>query len=81
MSKSCIVNGKTTTIGMNVSHSKRRTKRLVKANLLKKRLLNPASGRVVTVIVSARGLRTLKKWDREGKSYDLVEMKRLNALV
>ncbi len=81
MSKSCIVNGKTTTTGMNVSHSKRRTKRLVKANLLKKRLLNPASGRVVTVIVSARGLRTLKKWDREGKSYDLVEMKRLNALV
>ena len=66
---------------MNVSHSKRRTKRLIKANLLKKRLLNPASGRVVTVIVSARGLRTLKKWDREGKSYDLVEMKRLNALV
>ncbi|HLD20944.1 MAG TPA: 50S ribosomal protein L28 [Patescibacteria group bacterium] len=81
MSKSCIVNGKTTTTGMNVSHSKRRTKRLVKANLLKKRLVNPASGRVVTVVVSARGLRTLKKWDREGKSYDLVEMKRLNALI
>lgn len=81
MSKSCIVNGKTTTTGMNVSHSKRHTKRQLKANLLKKRLVNPATGRIVTVVVSARGLRTLKKWDREGKPYDLAAMKKAEALA
>ena len=76
MAKSCIVTGKKTTTGFNVSHSKQKTKRKLKANLHKKRLLNPATGKIVTVIISSRGLRTLKKWDREGKTYDLAQLKK-----
>ena len=76
MPKQCLITGKKVITGNNVSHSKRRTKRKIHANLLKRRLLNPATGRYVTVTISARGLRTLKKWDREGKVYNLAEMKR-----
>ena len=76
MSKQCIVTGKKTTFGNNVSHSKRRTRKKILANLQKKKLLNPATGRKVTVIISNRGLRTLKKWDREGKVYNLTDLKK-----
>jgi large subunit ribosomal protein L28 len=73
MNQSCIVTGKKTTTGFHVSHSHVRVKRKLRANLQKRRLVNPATGRMVRVVVSARGLRTLKKWDREGKKYDLSE--------
>jgi len=75
MPKQCIVTGKKVATGNNVSHSKRRTKRKLQANLHKKTLRNPATGRLVTAWISTRGLRTLKKWDREGKKYDLSELK------
>jgi large subunit ribosomal protein L28 len=75
MGKVCSVTGKKPLTGNNVSHSKRRTKRRQLPNLQKKRLLNPATGKVETIIVSARGLRTLAKWKSEGKKYDLREMK------
>jgi len=47
----------------------------------KKRLVNPATGRTVTVMITTRGLRTLKKWDREGKTYDLVALKKAEKLI
>jgi len=75
MAKSCAVTGKTGLTGNNVSHSKRKTKRVQKANLQKKRLLNPATGLIETILISARGLRTLAKWDKEGKVYDLKNLK------
>ncbi len=75
MSKFCIVTAKKTTFGYNVSHAKNKTKRKVFANLQKKTLVNPASGRKVTVTISNNGLRTLKKWAREGKTYDLTKLK------
>jgi large subunit ribosomal protein L28 len=81
MSKSCIVTGKKTTTGNNVSHSNVKTKRKLKPNLQKKRLKNPASGRIVTICISTRGLRTLKKWDREGKSYDLTKLNKQGTLT
>ncbi|HBY74225.1 MAG TPA: 50S ribosomal protein L28 [Candidatus Kerfeldbacteria bacterium] len=71
MSKQCIVTKKSSVIGYNVSHSKRRTKRWVHPNLQKHRLLNPATGHYVTAVVSASGLRTLAKWDKAGRKYDL----------
>lgn len=74
MSKLCIVTGKKTTTGNNVSHSNNKTKRKIKPNLQKKRLVNPATGEIVTVTISTRGLKTLKKWDREGKAYDLTKL-------
>ncbi len=35
----------------------------------------------MTVMISTRGLRTLKKWDREGKPYDLGALKKTQALA
>ena len=81
MPKSCLITGKKTTVGNHVSHSNVKAKRKLFANLHKKRLSNPATGRMVTVVISTRGLRTLKKWDREGKVYDLAKMKKLAALL
>ncbi|MBI4714286.1 50S ribosomal protein L28 [Candidatus Uhrbacteria bacterium] len=81
MSKSCLITGKKTTVGMHVSHSKRRVRRKLFANLQTRRLLNPATGRMVMVTISNRGLRTLKKWDREGKKYDLAALKKAEKVA
>ncbi|MBI5370113.1 50S ribosomal protein L28 [Candidatus Uhrbacteria bacterium] len=81
MSKSCIITGKKTTVGNWVSHSKRHVKRKMFANLQTRRLLNPPTGRMVEVTISNRGLRTLKKWDREGKTYDLAKIKKAGGLA
>lgn len=75
MSKSCVITGKKTTTGFNVSHSNIKTKRKLFPNLQKKRLKDPASGKTITVTISTRGLKTLRKWDREGKAYDLTALK------
>jgi large subunit ribosomal protein L28 len=75
MAKSCIITGKSVTKGYKVSHSNRRVKRTFTPNLHKKRMRNPATGRMVTVMISARGLRTLEKWMAEGRSVDLTAMK------
>ncbi|MEK7452507.1 MAG: 50S ribosomal protein L28 [Patescibacteria group bacterium] len=80
MAKSCVLTGKKTTTGFHVSHSNVHVKRKLKPNLQKRRLLNPRSGRTVTVVISTSGLRTLKKWDREGKKYDLAEIKKVAAM-
>ncbi|KKW45070.1 MAG: 50S ribosomal protein L28 [Parcubacteria group bacterium GW2011_GWA2_56_7] len=74
MANECIITGKKTVSGNNVSHSKRRTKRTFKPNLQKKTVMNPATGRPVKVTVSVRGLRMLKKWMREGKKVDLTNL-------
>jgi len=76
MSRVCQLTGKKPLTGNNVSHSKRRTKMRQKPNLQTKRLLNPATGKMVKVKISARGLKTLAKWRKEGKKYDL---RKLNA--
>ncbi|MBI4592246.1 50S ribosomal protein L28 [Candidatus Uhrbacteria bacterium] len=81
MSKSCIITGKKTSTGQLVSHSNVKVKRKLFPNLQKKRLVNPKDGKKLTIIISARGLRTLKKWDREGKKYDLSSLKKAQALV
>ncbi len=74
MAKPCIVTGKTRSVGNNVSHSNQKTKRVLRPNVTKRRLLNPATGKMTAVTISARGLRTLKKWQTEGKAYDLRTM-------
>lgn len=71
MSNQCIITKKTSVVGYNVSHSKRRTKRRVYPNVQKHRLLNPATGKYISVTISASGLRTLAKWDKAGRKYDL----------
>lgn len=75
MSRICKVTGKKPLTGNNVSHSKVKTKRRQKPNLQKRRLLNPATGKMETLVISTRGMRTLAKWIREGKTYDLRDLK------
>ncbi|MDR1071869.1 MAG: 50S ribosomal protein L28 [Rickettsiales bacterium] len=61
MSKHCQVTGKKTEVGMNVSHSHRRTKRTFKANLQKLKFKSEILGKDFTLSVSTNGLRTLIK--------------------
>ncbi len=76
MAKTCALTGKRTTTGFHVSHSNVHVKRKLKPNLQKRRLVNPATGRIVTLVISTSALRTFKKWDREGKIYDLAKIKK-----
>ncbi|PIW37285.1 MAG: 50S ribosomal protein L28 [Candidatus Kerfeldbacteria bacterium CG15_BIG_FIL_POST_REV_8_21_14_020_45_12] len=74
MGRVCQITGKRFLTGNNVSHSQRKTKKRTKPNLQKKRLMNPATGQKVTVLVSTSALRTLQKWDENGTKYDLLEL-------
>ncbi|MBT6253732.1 50S ribosomal protein L28 [Candidatus Uhrbacteria bacterium] len=76
MSKFCALTDKKPLSGNNVSHSKRHTRRVQNPNLQTKRLVNPATGKIEKIKISARGLRTLAKWRKEGKVFDL---RKLNA--
>ena len=71
MSKICQITGKTPLTGNLVSHSNIKIKTRQMPNLHKKRLMNPATGKLTTIQITARGLRTLAKWQKEGKRYDL----------
>ena len=74
MSRKCEITGKKPQSGNNVSHSKRRTKRVFQPNLQTKKLLNPATGLMMKVTLSTKALKTLAKWDAEGKKYDLNKL-------
>lgn len=71
MAKVCIITNKRSSVGNNVSHSQRKTKRRIYPNLQKRKILNPATGRQMTVYISTSGMRTLAKWDKAGKTYNL----------
>ncbi len=74
MSTSCQITGKRTRSGFNKSHSNRRTKRTFKPNLQTKKIKNPKTGRLVKLTLSATAIKTLKKWDKAGKVYDLEKL-------
>lgn len=61
MSRVCKVTGKRPTVGNNVSHSNRKTKRRFLPNMLTKRIFNPETGKFEKMKISAHGLRILKK--------------------
>lgn len=61
MARKCIVTGKGTTAGNNVSHSHKKTRRIWKVNVVSKRIFLEDENRWVSVKISTRGLRTLKK--------------------
>lgn len=60
MSKICALTGKKPSIGMNVSHSKRHTKRWVKPNVTKHVVTHPETKIRKTVYLSTRAWKTLK---------------------
>ena len=67
-------------VGNNVSHSKRRTKRIFALNLKTKKFWSEAEQRFITLKVSCKGIRTIEKngldavvRDAQSKGYvDLV---------
>ncbi len=61
MSRMCQVTGKKPLTGNKVSHSHRKTKRVQKPNLLKKRIYIPEDNRTITVKLSARALRSMNR--------------------
>ncbi|RPI17087.1 MAG: 50S ribosomal protein L28 [Ignavibacteriae bacterium] len=61
MSKVCQLTGKRPLTGNNVSHANNRTKRRQLPNLQSKRIWIPEENRFVTLKISTRALRTLKK--------------------
>jgi large subunit ribosomal protein L28 len=71
MSKVCVITGKKPLTANNVSHANNKTKRRQMPNLQLHTITNPATGHKVKILVSGRGLRTLKKWVAEGKKFDL----------
>jgi len=61
MSRRCQLTGKQNNVANNVSHSKRRTKRLQKANIISKRMFIPSQNRWVRVRLSTAALRSIEK--------------------
>jgi len=61
MSKICQITGKKAMVGNNVSHSKRRTKRVFNVNLFKKKFFWVEQEEWITLTLSAAGLRTINK--------------------
>jgi large subunit ribosomal protein L28 len=61
MSRVCQITGKKMMVGNNVSHSKRRTKRVFLPNLFTKKFYFVEEDRWITLKVSANGIRTINK--------------------
>ena len=61
MSKICQLTGRKATVGNNVSHSKRRTKRKFKVNIHTKKFYWPEQIMWIVLRVSAAALRTINK--------------------
>jgi large subunit ribosomal protein L28 len=61
MSKVCKITGKRPTVGHNVSHSNRKTKRRFLPNMVTKKVFNPETGKWEKMKISAHGLRILNK--------------------
>jgi large subunit ribosomal protein L28 len=61
MSQICQITGKHAMVGNNVSHSKRRTKRVFHPNLFTKRFFLEDENRWISLKVSAAGIRIISK--------------------
>ena len=61
MSKVCEVTGKKPSVGHNVSHSMRRTKRRFEPNLQIKKVFDPKTGTTKKMKLATSALRTMMK--------------------
>ncbi len=61
MAKVCQITGRKRMIGNNVAHSKLRTKREFGLNLKNKKFWSEEEQRFITLKVSAKGMRTIRK--------------------
>lgn len=72
MARRCELLGKETRSGNNRPFSLKATKRTFRPNLFKKRVMNPLTGRIERMTLSAKAIRTLKKWSREADVQESV---------
>ena len=61
MAKVCQVTGRKRMVGNNVSHSKRRTKRIFALNLKTKKFWSEQEQRFITLKFSCKGMRNIEK--------------------
>lgn len=61
MSKVCQLSGKRPAAGNNRSHSMRATRRVFNPNVTKKTIIDPVSGKKITVKMSAKAQKTFLK--------------------
>ena len=61
MARRCEITGKKGSVGNKRSHSNRATKRVFRVNLVLKKVMNPATGRMERMKVATSTLRTLTK--------------------
>lgn len=66
MPRICAKTGKKTAFGNTRSHSLRSTRRNWKVNMVKKRVIDPATGEYKTIKIAASHLRTLAKRMQKG---------------
>lgn len=78
MSKMCQVTGKKAMTGNSVSHSNHRTKRKFQPNLHKRRFYIPEQDKWVTLLVSAKGIRTI---NRKGISAVIKDAAKNNNII
>ncbi|WP_304296973.1 50S ribosomal protein L28 [Porphyromonas gulae] len=79
MSKICQITGKKAMVGNNVSHSKRRTKRVFDVNLFRKKFYWVEQDCWVVLRVSAAGLRLINKIGLDAAIKRAAEKGFLNA--
>ena len=77
MSRKCQITGKTAQNGNNVSHSKRRTKKLFNVNLQNKKFYWPEQEVWISLKVSTKAIRTI---NRKGINAVLLEAAKNNVL-
>ena len=76
MARTCQLTGKKTSSGQNRPFSLKATKRTFRPNLFVKRMFNPETGKVERMKLSAKGIKTLKKWAlAKGKNVELESKK------
>ncbi len=73
MSKICQITGKKDMRGNNVSHSRRRTKRVFDVNLFTKKFYYVEQGCWISLNVSANGLRIINKKGLDAALNEAVE--------
>ena len=72
MSKICQITGKKAMVGYNVSHSKRRTKRVFDVNLFTKKFYYVEQDCWISLSISAAGLRVINKKGLDAALNDAV---------
>lgn len=80
MSKICQITGKKAMVGNNVSHSKRRTKRVFNINLFRKKFYWVEQEEWIDLRISASGLRTINKLGLDAAIKKAIENGFLNEI-